>query len=834
MKLQFLTWREWRARPGRAWLTVFSVAIAVAAVLGTSLAKSTVRRAYSEMSSALEGPPAMEVVAAEGGRFPLEEVPQLSDIPGVQATVPLMFRVTGARASGQRWKALVAGVPSAAESAWRGLELADGRLPTESNEALVDAGLASSLGLKLPQKVVLLSRRGTTSLSLVGAVSAKSIRDLAEGATLIVPLATAHKMFGFAGRVDRVKVLLTAGEQRDQVSAELARRLPASLITQKPVANIRLADEVLRSTELALEFASLLAMAMAAFIILNTLRMNFSERRRQFSIMRAIGASAAQIRRLLLTEGVVIGVLGVCIGIPLALGLSYALAQGMQNLMQAKVPLAAPSLGALALGVIAGPLVALIAAWAPARESQKLSPLEGITGIEPMHRDRYGWRPVLASLLCTLAALGGLTLVALEYLDDRWAIPTGLATLMAFIFLIPAVLRPILRTLGRHIPRLLHTEALLASRQMQQRVTRTGLTVGVLVVAIANGLGLGHAIMNNVNDVRNWHRRAMAADFFLEQLEKSPSAGVTEELEARAELTKLPGVTRTTTMRLRPARAEGESLMCVIRDFSRDASLPWDIPAAEEPELRSKLADGQVVLSSIIARRLNLQVGDELRLEVQGRSHQRPVAAVVSDYLVGGLVIFWDREAASRAMELGPVDVYLINCQANFPKQLEGQLGSFARDQGLVLHSFADFRRYLDQLINGVVGALFALLGLGFVVGGFGIANTLAMSVLEQTRELGLLRIVGMTQRQIRRLVLVEGLMLGMVGVLLGVAAGMVTAFLIHFCNRALLDRDVPFQLHGWLLLANIVGCLLVAAIAAWFPGRRAANLDVLAAIAYE
>ena len=150
------------------------------------------------------------------------------------------------------------------------------------------------------------------------------------------------------------------------------------------------------------------------------------------------------------------------------------------------------------------------------------------------------------------------------------------------------------------------------------------------------------------------------------------------------------------------------------------------------------------------------------------------------------------------------------------------------------MQSFVEVREQLDKLINGIVVSLWCLLAIGFLVGGFGVANTLTMSVLEQTRELGMLRIVGMTRGQVRRMVYCEAFLLGVVGLLLGSGAGIATALMIHACLQPLLGYSVPFVFHYWLLAANAGGCLLVTLASAWLPSRRATRLDVLEAVAYE
>ena len=140
---------------------------------------------------------------------------------------------------------------------------------------------------------------------------------------------------------------------------------------------------------------------------------------------------------------------------------------------------------------------------------------------------------------------------------------------------------------------------------------------------------------------------------------------------------------------------------------------------------------------------------------------------MVNDYTMGGLVVFLDRRAAEQLFEVGSPDLYVITRAPNAPADLENNLHALAAREGYLVLSFQDLRQQFDRLINGIVSSLFVLMGIGYIVGGLGVSNTLAMSVLEQTREIGLLRIIGMTRRQTRRLILVEGMMIGAIGALL-------------------------------------------------------------------
>jgi putative ABC transport system permease protein len=197
--------------------------------------------------------------------------------------------------------------------------------------------------------------------------------------------------------------------------------------------------------------------------------------------------------------------------------------------------------------------------------------------------------------------------------------------------------------------------------------------------------------------------------------------------------------------------------------------------------------------------------------------------------------LFVDQQPASQWITLGRPQIYTVAAKRGAAVDpLVEKLQPLVESEGLTVSSFAEIRRQLDVLIAGIVGALWGLLAIGFVIGGLAVANTLSMSVFEQTRELGLLRVIGMTRPQMRRMIFCESLLLGILGTLMGTLAGLTTAWIIHLCNEPLLGHALPFTLHTWLVAGNAVACLVITLVAAWLPGERAARLDYLSAIAYE
>jgi putative ABC transport system permease protein len=835
MNLLHMIARGWRQRPARTALSIASVAIAVAAVLGTALAQSSVRLGVAKLTGTLDERPALEIVSLEGGRLATDEVPDLSDVDGVVAAIGLVNRATLARVHGKRFRAVLVGLPLENEQAWKALPLADGAPCRAAGEAILSAELAKTLGAALGDRLVVITKRGPRSANIVGLAKSDALGEFAPGASIVMPLAVVQEFFGLAGKVDRIRVLVESAERRDAVLEAIAARLPEVLVVQTPMSPTETIDATLQSTELALRLAGALSMAMAAFIILNTLRLNFSERRRDVAVIRVLGATPRQVVGLHLVEGIGLGAIGAAAGVPLGIWLATALRNTMGQILEVDIPAPELPLAVVLVAVALGPAVAALASLVPALAARRVSPVEALGDVELRRAEHFPLWAAAAGVVAWCVSVVLVLLVMRERIAPEAAIPAGLLMLVAFIVVIPAVVVPVVRAAVWLLSPWFQTEGRLAGDQLLARSTRSGLTVGVLVVALSAGLGLGTAIVNNVDDVRDWYRRSLTGDVFLTDPAAADETAASQDRDIRSKIAGHADVERVVEMRLLPARANGLPAMCIVRDFVPEVALPWNVTAFEEADLRKRLKTGEAAISSVMARKLDLEVGDEMRLEVGGRVVSVPIGALVNDYLLGGLVAYLDQEAAGRMFSLGPAEFFLVEARGGVSTDaLASELETLLADEGIVVQSFADMRRQLDSLIDGVVGALWALLAVGFLIGGVAVSNTLTLNVLEQTRELGLLRIIGMTPAQVRKLVFCEALLLGVLGALMGTLGGITTALVIHLCNEPVLGRAIPFAMHGWLVAANVGGCLLLALLAAWRPGRRAARLNVLAAIAYE
>jgi putative ABC transport system permease protein len=265
-----------------------------------------------------------------------------------------------------------------------------------------------------------------------------------------------------------------------------------------------------------------------------------------------------------------------------------------------------------------------------------------------------------------------------------------------------------------------------------------------------------------------------------------------------------------------------------------DAPLPIDPVGTTEAELRQALDRGEVAAGTLLARRAGIKPGDEVDVEVFGRTTRVKIAALVVDYTSGGASLLLRRDAAARLFGLESADIVLVTAEPGKSAGLQAPLQRIAEDRGMLLRSFANVQAFIDGIVGGVVNSLWAILALGFVVGSLGVANTVTMNVLEKTRTLGLLRAIGMTSGQVTRLVVLESVLLGVAGGLIGAVGGMFTALLIQFASQPLLGHPIRTSLRPTVVIVNLVAAVAVTALAAWIPARRAVRLDLLESIASE
>lgn len=828
--------RDLRTRPGRALLTLSSVVIGVAAVLAVALVTATTRRAYSEMYQCLAGRADLEVVA-QGDRGVAESLlPELEQIPGVRAVRPLIQRPTMLYYDGKKVKLLVLGIDATRENAERDFELAAGSFLDGDQGVLLGASLAQGLGVTVEDKVKILTRIGVRELTVSGLLAPRGAAQLQGGGLVVLPIRRAQRLLGRRGSVDAVQLELAAGVTAAEMTEAVAQRLPAGLLVRPPSSRNDLAQETLAATDRLLHMAGVLSLVAAAFVIFNTFLMNVTDRRRQLAILRAIGGTRRQVMRLLLREGLLLGVVGTLVGVPLGLGGAYLLTKTMEQLLQTTLPAAHLAVGPYVLAAALGVGVSLLATYLPARQAGRISPLEGLQPIIAEAHERVPRRLTLGGMVLLLLAGGAAWAASTERLPVACLVPAQLLALAGGVLLIPVLLGPVARVLALLLGPLLGVASRLAERELMRRRLRSTLTVGVLFIAMSVGIAIGTLTVNNMQDVERWLHTSYGEDFFVFAMLPDIGTGLGGEVppELGDELQQLDGISRIHTLRFVTGEAAGHGVIAIVHGLADGAPLPLNLSQGEPAEVLAKLYQGEVVIGTQLAQRTGLLPGDQIEVQGQAGPQALRIAGIANEYYVGGVTLHLERAVAQRLLGVAGIDAIAIDAQPNSRVQLETDLRAYCQQHGLLFMSQFDLRQLLDRLSAGFLAGLWVLLILGFLVAALGILNTLTMNVIEQTRELGLLRVVGMARRQVRRMILCQAGIMAGAGLLPGTAAGVGMAYLVDLSALPLYGHPVQFQVWPMLLGGSLLAAVAIVLGAAWLPAERAARLQISEALQYE
>jgi putative ABC transport system permease protein len=309
-------------------------------------------------------------------------------------------------------------------------------------------------------------------------------------------------------------------------------------------------------------------------------------------------------------------------------------------------------------------------------------------------------------------------------------------------------------------------------------------------------------------------------------------AAIPEEL--REKIAALDGVAHVDAIHFVRSRAEGRPVIVMARTFDAGFPLRMDLTGGDEEAVRQGLAEGGVVIGLGLSQSLRRGAGDRVTVQTPHGPQALQVVGIVNEYTVGGMALYvqWDR--AKRLLDFRGAHAFEVAARPGQAERLGDALRRFCAAEGLMLQTNRELRRIIDEAMHGVARFLWVVIALILVVASLGVVNTLTMNVLEQTRELGVLRAIGMKRGQLGRLIVAQALAVGVLSLFPGVALGILLTYLMNMASTALIGHPVPFHLEVHFVLECAAVALAAALLAAWWPARRAARLQVIRALQYE
>jgi putative ABC transport system permease protein len=805
--------RELLRRPGRSLLTVLGIAVGVATVVANTTAMHAARSCCADLFDDLSGPRAVEVMAAGNSGFDGGIAAEMARLPGVRAAVP---RVQGAAAllgrSGTT-ALVVLGVDLRRPEATERLLLRDGRGLQGDGEVLLEAGLAERNGLSPGDKVRMWGPAGRVELVVVGRLR-PSATALVSHVQAVVPLTTAQRLFALGEQVNGVQCLLADDADPEGVAAEVQGRLPVGLTVQAPVARAEAAEATRAGVEQGLAALSGVALVAAAFVVFNTFLMSLGAREREIALLRSLGATVRQVRRLLLGQAVLLGAFGALLGCGIGLLLARVLLRVLGAFLGVALQPEPPQFGTWLLALALGIGAALAAIALPARRTAGRPVLELLQQTRTCREERLPRATLLGGLLLLLAAGGSFAISgAVPVL-----LPTAVAALLGGCALCTAPLVPHLLALCGLLPRwLVGVEAELALRQLRRRPVRTALTAGVLVVVVSMALGFGNFLADALGALRQWCVRTIPADFLVQSSVPDTAFLLATALpEALAdEIGAFPGVSHVARISFLPAQVDGAAVLVLARTFDRAEALPLDLRDGRPAAVRDGLLQGEAVVGTGLAHTLGVHVGDSIRLDTAHGPQELRIAGTATEFAGGGRALYLEWNAAKALLHFPGAHILLVSADPGQVGRLGSLLRNFCEQKHLLLQTNDELRGQIDALFARVRTAFWALVALAFVIASVGVANTLTLNVREQLRELAVLRAVGMTSGSLRRVVLWQAVWLALVSLGPGTVIGLGLNWVIAHAAAGLLGSTGLWRLHPRLFLGCCVMVLAVPLVSA-------------------
>lgn len=712
------------------------------------------------------------------------------------------------------------------------LSITSGRQPEGSDEVVIDDQTAERAGYQLGDEVPFVSSGSTPEFTaeLVGTVEFGD-GGLAGASISVFDTPTAQELFLDGEDVyTSVWVTTAEGTSQQELADAAAGLVPEGFEAR---AGEDVAAETQEATEESLSFITTfllvfagIALFVGSFLIINTFSILVAQRGRELALLRAIGASRRQVTRSVLIESLVVGLVGATVGLLVGI----LLAQGIKALFaQIGLDMSGSSLVIAPRTVVAaylvGIIVTMLAAWIPARRAGRVPPVAAMR--DEVEVSSRGPRVRLVLEVGVLLAGIAAFLVGLFVVDTRqvWWIGAGVVGIvLGASFLAAIVGRPVISGLGAIYRRLFGTVGTMAEQNTTRSPGRTAATASALMIGMTLVALMGVVSQSTKASVDKQIAESFRADYVLSNAVGQPFSPAITERAAEVE-----GVAEVSPERYLGAEIDdAESYGAAV-----DPSTYGEIQGIEMTEGSfTDLTDGGVLLSE--DQRAGREVGDTVAVSLGGPARQLEVAGFYDADQATGWPFYLSLDGAT-ALGAPEADnsAYVVLAEGVDQAAVADRLGALIEEQPLVTlkdqQSYADEQRgFIDQLLY----IIYALLGLAIIIAILGIVNTLGLSVIERTREIGLLRAVGLSRRQLRRMIRLESVTIALLGAVLGIVIGVVAGVAIQ---RALVEDGITELAIPWgQLVAFVVAAGLVGVLAALLPARRAARMDVLEAISSE
>jgi putative ABC transport system permease protein len=841
----------------RAGLTGLAIVLGVAMISGTYVLTDTINngfntiftQSYKNADVVVSGKAAFENNEGNGVDTPsfpesvLTKVKKLPDVAYAAGSVTSQ----NLRLVGKDGKAIeTGGAPALGFSVnpkdqrFNPTELTAGSWPNGPNEVAIDKHTADSEHFGVGDPIRVQANGPEEQFRISGIAKFSNVGSVGGVTFALFDRPTAQRLFEKPGQLDVIRIQSKSGVPDSRLVSEIRPLLPSTATVRSAAAQAKEDKEDVGGFISFLRYALLafagIALFVGSFVIANTLSITIAQRMREFATLRTIGASRRQVLWSVVLEAAIVGLLASVVGLFLGLGLAKILnrlfvAFGI-DLPQGSTVFATRT---IIVSLVVGTLVTLIASLRPARRATRVPPIAAVRegSVLPESRwARYGPATALVVLLLAIA-LVSLGSLASGLATGPRLLAIGVGVLLLFFGVsmnAPKIVRPLANVLGWPAQHIGGAPAILARDNASRNPARTASTASALMI----GLALVTFVAIFAQGIRASFEDAVNELFVADYALTSSDTFTPISATAGQALVGKAGVSVVSPIRAGSARFLGSThnLSAVDKDVGQVVHLTWKSGNSSVP---ARLGTGGFFTDSDYAKSHHLRVGSVVKIQFPAGERVPLRMLGTYDKPQGGSP-FGDAIISTTLFDEHyprPQDeMVLINTpdgvsDAN-TATLEDGVSKFADAK---IQTRDEFKHNFEKPINQLLNLLYVLLALSVVVSLFGIVNTLVLTVFERTREIGMLRAVGMTRTQTRMMIRYESIVTSLMGAALGIVVG---TFLAALVVHALSDEGIVFSFPFLQVVYFVLAAIVVGILAAIVPARRAARLNVLRALQYE
>jgi putative ABC transport system permease protein len=839
----------------RTFLTTLAIVIGVMVIFGTGIYMPSFMGAYQKSLLSASGQTDVMITHKTGEAFSVSTLNKIKRIAGIAVIAGSLERVVNlppnfyGKNSPVNALALVGVDPKVAPEL-HDYRVTQGRFlePGDDQVAVISERLADEIGVKLNDSLKLPTPEGVVKLEIVGLMPG---RALIGNEQVLVTLTEAQKLFDMSGHISVIEANLTTKDKAE--SEAIVNEIKAILGDTYTLGGLSSGSEFAGAMQLGMVMFNMLgflALAMGGFIIFNTFRTIVAERRHDIGMLRAIGANRVTIVGFVLTEGLVQGVIGTAIGLGLGyllgIGITGATSSMIKQVMNIEMTtVIEPSL--VVVSIVLGVGVTLLSGLLPALSASRVTPMEAL-------------RPSLSEVVQRVSRIGTIVgavmvvfaLVGLLSANFSLVALGGFLFLVGMVLVAPALVKPIANLFGAMLALIFARQGTgeLAQGNLTRQPSRAAITASATMIGLAIIVGAGGMMFSLVGTVMGLFDRSMGSDYLL----IPPSIAVWKgdvgaSASLKAKINAVPGVGAVSSLRyaqssLRSAALRagtGDTTISVLGidpvEYPKISGMDFQQGNAQDAFNALAADERNVIVNGILAATANLKVGDVIPLATPTGIQDYRIVAIGSEVLSMKINTAYISQANMKSDFHKSEDIfYQIDLAPGAdPAAVKQRLSQIVEDYPqfrLVAgrEYTAEFRSQYDAIFAG----FYVLLGVLAFPSLIAILNTLAIGVIERTREIGMLRAIGATRGQVWKTIVAEALLLASLGTAFGILAGLYLSYVFveGLSASGILKVAYTFPLAG--VLAAIAAGLIFGVLAALVPARQASSMEIIKALRYE